>query len=383
MFLLFSILLSAFYVFIQTRYTKGWKALPEWKMPKNYIPKTRISILIPARNEAENIRTCIESIYHQNYPKSLFEIIILDDFSEDETINIVLDLIKKAGFNNLKLIQLANHINENETQSFKKKAIELGIQHATGELIVTTDADCLAQPNWLALIASLYEIKQPKFIAAPVNFHREKNDFERFQSLDFIGMMGITGGGIQTQIMRMCNGANLAYPKTVFYEVNGFQGIDEKASGDDMMLLHKIAKQYPKEIYYLKNSTATIFTTAKSTIKGFINQRVRWSTKSSGYDEKQVTYILAAVWLFCLSIPLNIILAIFFGWQLLVIALIQFLLKIMVDYRLLKTTSTFFNRSDLMQTFLKSSFYHLCYIIMVGVLGGILKEYEWKGRKVK
>jgi cellulose synthase/poly-beta-1,6-N-acetylglucosamine synthase-like glycosyltransferase len=88
-----SILLSAFYVFIQTKYTRGWKALPEWKIPENYVPKTRISVLIPARNEAENIRICIESIYHQNYPKSLFEIIILDDFSEDETANIVLDLI--------------------------------------------------------------------------------------------------------------------------------------------------------------------------------------------------------------------------------------------------------------------------------------------------
>jgi len=383
MFIIISLLLTIFYIFIQTKYTNGWKALPEWKIPSDYIPTTKISVLIPARNEAENIKTCIESIYNQNYPKSLFEIIILDDFSEDETPNIILDLMNNHGFDNIKLLQLADYVNEDKIQSFKKKAIEIGIGKAEGELIVTTDADCLVQENWLQLMANMYETKAAKFIAAPVNFYQEKNDFERFQSLDFIGMMGITGGGIYTKIMRMCNGANLAYPKSAFYEVNGFSGIDNNASGDDMMLLHKIAKLYPDDIFYLKNQTATVFTTAKSTIKGFINQRVRWSTKSSGYDEKQVTYILASVWLFCLSIPLHAIFALFFGWQLLVIAAIQFILKSIVDYRLLKTTSTYFKRNDLMRTFLKSSFYHLCYIIVVGFLGGILKEYEWKGRKVK
>jgi glycosyltransferase involved in cell wall biosynthesis len=383
MFLLFSILLSFFYVFIQTKYTSGWKALPEWKIPENFIPKTKVSILIPARNEAENIENCIQSIYNQNYPKALFEIIILDDFSDDETAKIVLQFINDKGFNNLKLIQLADYVNETEIQSFKKKAIEIGIKEATGELIMATDADCIAQPNWLRLTTSLYEIKQPKFIAAPVNFHQEKNDFERFQSLDFIGMMGITGAGIQTKIMRMCNGANLAYPKTIFNEVNGFKGIENLASGDDMMLLHKIAKKYPNDIYYLKNAAATIFTTAKPTIRSFLNQRIRWSTKSNGYDERQVTFILAGVWLFCLSIPLNILLSIFFGWQSLLVVFLQLLLKNIVDYQLLKTTTSYFNRSDLMKTFLKSSFYHLAYIIVVGFLGGVLKEYEWKGRKVK
>lgn len=381
--MLISVMLSIFYFLIQTIYTYGWKALLEWQIPQNFIPKTKISILIPARNEAENIETCIQSIYNQNYPKSLFEIIILDDFSEDKTPEIVLHLINNKGFSNLKLIQLVDYVNPNDIQSFKKKAIEIGIQQATGELIISTDADCVAQVNWLQLMSSLYEIKQPKFIAAPVNFHQEKNDFERFQSLDFIGMMGITGAGIQTQIMRMCNGANLAYPKTIFDQVGGFEGIDNKASGDDMMLLHKIAKRYPNDIYYLKNSTATIFTTAKPTIKSFLSQRVRWSTKSSGYDERQVTFILAAVWLFCLSIPLNILLSIFFGWYFLCLAFLQLLLKNIVDYQLLSTTTTYFNRADLMKSFLKSSFYHLAYIIVVGFLGGILKEYEWKGRKVK
>ncbi|MFK7948695.1 MAG: glycosyltransferase [Saprospiraceae bacterium] len=363
-------------------YTEGWKVLPIWTIPDNFEPKTKITILIPARNEADNINSCINSILKQTYPNHLFEVIILDDFSEDETPQLVKNYSKK-GFTNIRLLQLADYISPTETQSFKKKAIEIGIHHATGALIITTDADCIVQPNWLLFIASIYQEKQPKFIAAPVNFHQEQNDFERFQSLDFIGMMGITGSGIHTKIMRMCNGANLAYPKSIFTEVNGFQGIDNHASGDDMMLLQKIARVYPSDIVYLKNQNATTFTTAKPTIKSFINQRVRWSTKSKGYEEKQVTAILISVWLFCVSIPLTFLSSLFFGKIALIVGVGQLVIKIIADYRLLKTTSDFFNRSDLMQTFVKSSVYHLCYIIIVGFLGGIVQKYEWKGRSVK
>lgn len=381
-YIIITILLSIFYLIIQTVYTEGWKALPVWNTPNDFQPKTKISILIPARNEAENIENCIDSILNQTYPKDMFEVIVLDDFSEDKTAELVKQYAKK-GFTNIQLLQLANHISPNATQSFKKKAIEIGIRQAKGELIITTDADCVVQPNWLTLMASIYQEKQPKFIAAPVNFHHEQNDFERFQSLDFIGMMGITGSGIYTKIMRMCNGANLAYPKSIFTEVNGFQGIDTHASGDDMMLMQKIARIYPNDIVYLKNQTATTFTTAKPTLKSFINQRVRWSTKSKGYEERQVTAILIGVWLFCVSIPLTFLSSLWFGKLALIIGFGQLLIKMMADYRLLKTTSTFFYRSDLMQTFVKSSVYHLFYIIAVGFLGGVIQKYEWKGRRVQ
>lgn len=376
-----SITLSIFYIAIQTIYTEGWKTLPTWTIPPNFLPKTKISVLIPARNEADNIENCIDSILRQLYPLSLFEIIVIDDFSQDETAELVRHYIKN-GHNNIQLIQLAHQISPDKIQSFKKKSIEIGVSQAKGELIVTTDADCITQPNWLRLIASLYQIKKPKFIAAPVNFYQEKNSFERFQSLDFIGMMGITGAGIHTKIMSMCNGANLAYPKAIFMEMKGFQDIDKHASGDDMMLMQKIAKVYPDKIEFLKNPDATTFTKTQETLTSFINQRVRWSTKSKGYEEKQMTLILFGVWLFSLNIFISLLLSLFVGTFTLLLGSGQFLLKMIVDYRLLKTTSAYFNRSDLMQTFVKSSIYHLVYIVVVGFLGGIVKKYDWKGRKV-
>lgn len=362
------------------QYIKGWEELEAWELPPNYEGKTRISVLIPARNEAENISNCIASILEQNYPMHLYEIIVLDDFSEDETVEWV--KLFQIQCPQVRLLQLQDYVQEGETQAFKKKAIEIGIQQAKGDLIVTTDADCIAQPQWLSLIASFYEAKNVKFIAAPVNFHKEKNILERFQSLDFMGMMGIAGGGIQRQFMRMCNGANLAYPKSIFAEVDGFEGINQLASGDDMLLMQKVAERYPDGIGYLKNNAATTFTEAKLTLRSFLNQRIRWSTKSSSYREKLVTFILAMVFFFCCNIFLNLLLLPRCP-ALLAVLLGSLLVKAGMDYWFLSRMSDFFDRRDLLRSFLPSFFLHTAYIAVVGFLANIKTTYEWKGRQVK
>ncbi|MEM9990422.1 MAG: glycosyltransferase [Bacteroidota bacterium] len=380
-YLLFSILLSVGYVAIMWQYIQGWKELPTWEIPKNYTPKTTISVLIPARNEGENIANCLNAVLEQDYPDHLYEVIVLDDFSEDDTADWV-RLFQVQCCPQVQLIELRDHIRADETQSFKKKALEIGIQKAMGELIVTTDADCVVQPQWLSLIASFYEITDAKFIAAPVNFYQEKSSLERFQSLDFMGMMGIAGGGIQRNFMRMCNGANLAYPKAVFEAVLGFEGIDKLASGDDMLLMQKVAAQYPDGIGYLKSRAATTFTRAKPDIRSFLNQRIRWSTKSSSYREHLVTLILAMVFFFCCNILLCAFLALFVPllWYVL---LGLFAVKAIMDYWLLKQMSTFFQRRDLMRSFLPAFFMHTIYIAIVGVLANLKTTYEWKGREVR
>ena len=138
--------------------------------------------------------------------------------------------------------------------------METAIGLAKGNLIVTTDADCIVQPEWLQTIASYYEEFGPVFIAAPVVYtnplHGDsffKKLLKIFQSLDFITLQGITGASVYKKFHNMCNGANLAYEKKVFNEVGGFEGIDQIASGDDMLLMHKIQKIYPGRIQYLKS----------------------------------------------------------------------------------------------------------------------------------
>ena len=246
---------------------------------------------------------------------------------------------------------------------FKKRAIEAAIGAAKGELIVTTDADCLAQPNWLNLIAEYYEKTGKYFIAAPVNFHEEKTYFERFQSLDYMGMMGVTGAGVEGKFTNMCNGANLAYQKKLFYEVGGFKGIDHVASGDDMLLMQKIARFHPNAIGFLKNPEATVFTKAKATVTGFLSQRLRWASKSSSYTEFFTVFQLATVFVFCWNILISLCLSIFYDTSFLPIFLLQFSIKTIADYFFLNMMSRFFNRTDLMRPFLPLQYLHILYII--------------------
>lgn len=365
-------------MWIMWLYISNWEALEVWETPKDYLPKTKISVIIPVRNESENIQNCIQSILSQKYPAHLFEVIVIDDHSVDDTYSI----LKSNDDPRLKVLRLADFIDDKNEKSFKKKAIQIAIDQADGNLIATTDGDCIAPGRWLQRMAHLFESKNVKFIAAPVNFYKENSLLEYFQSIDFTGMMGITGAGIQGGFMNMCNGANLAYSKKAFYEVDGFTGINHLASGDDMLLMQKIAKKFPGEIAYLKNKEATIQTKAQETWEGFFNQRIRWASKSSDYKEWKVTAMLGAVWLFCIALFMTFISIAFFGLAGLLMLLYPLLVKVLMDYFLLSKTTRFFDRQDLMKYFLPAQFMHIFYIVSVGTLSIFIKKYKWKGRSV-
>jgi len=182
------------------------------------------------------LQNCLQSILQNNYPPSLFEIIVADDFSTDKTAEIVESFCKE--YSNVKLLRMQDKISY-KINSYKKKAIETGIAESSFEWIVTTDADCLVSSEWLSLLDAYIQKTHSLFVAAPVMFISTKSFLGIFQSLDFISLQGITAASVSAGIHSMCNGANLAYEKKTFYAVNGFAGIDNIASGDDMLLMQK------------------------------------------------------------------------------------------------------------------------------------------------
>lgn len=366
-----AVVLGMGYAIIIFQCMKAWNALPYWEIPTDWSPQTFASILVPARNEEENLSTCLQTLLDQKYPSNLFEIIVIDDHSDDDTVAVA----KRLNAENLTVLSLKG-------KTHKKAAIELGIEKAKGDLIITTDADCLANENWLALITSFYESKKAKFIAAPVNFHEEQNTFERFQSLDFIGMMGVTGAGIQTQKLSLCNGANLAYEKQAFYEVDGFKNIDGIASGDDILLLEKFQKAFPERVFFLKNKAATILTKAKPTLKEFINQRLRWAAKTGFYKNRTTVFIQNWVGAFSLFIVAMFFLIPFRGMLPLRLFVYSLVFKSIIDFFYLRKMTIFFERKDLMREFISAQVWHLFYIVLVGGGSFFYKETEWKGRKV-
>lgn len=351
-------------------YWQAWNSIPTF-IAKEKTATTKISVIIPARNEEENIGNLLEALLAQSYPGNLYEIIVVDDHSIDRTAGIVL------GYSRAKLISLK----EDEINSYKKKAIETGIAAATGELIVTTDADCIPGSLWLETVASFYETNTPVFIAAPVSIECNNDIVQIFQSIDFMVLQGITGAVVYKKSMSMCNGANLAYTKKVFTEVQGFEGIDKIASGDDMLLMHKIRTAHPEKVDYLKSQDAIVRTPALKTWKAFFNQRIRWASKATFYDDKKIFLVLMVVYLFNFSF-LVLAVAGFFNWYYWLWLLGLLVAKTIVEYPFFISVSKFFNKTWAVKMFFFFQPLHILYTIISGLFGQFGK-YEWKGRKVR
>ena len=334
------------------------------------MPHTKISVIIPARNEESNIGFLLTALQQQTYSKELFEVIVIDDHSEDRTAAIV------KQFSNAKLLQLA----DDNINSYKKKAIETGIAAATGELIVTTDADCWPPENWLQTIAAFKEEKQAVFIAAPVVINCNSSLVQIFQAVDFMVLQGITGAGVYTKKLSLCNGANMAYEKKAFFEVGGFTGVDHIASGDDMLLMHKIWKKYPDKVHYLRSKEAIVSTQPVTTWKAFFNQRIRWASKAKQYDDKRILPVLILVYLFNLSF-IVLLIGGFWNHSYWLAAWLFWLLKTIIELPFFKSLAGFFNKQWAVKWFVFFQPLHIFYTLLSGLFGQFGK-YEWKGRKV-
>ena len=368
-----SLALTFFYAFLILFLRSGWQKIPDFT--KNGIaPFTKVSVLIAARNEEEKIHLTIEDILAQNYPKELLEIIIVDDHSTDKTSEIISSYANKG----VKLIKL----NEKEPlNSYKKKAIAEAIKLSNGELIVATDADCLMKPNWLNTIVNMFETGDYNLISSPVVYFEEKSLFERLQTLEFLYLIGLGAAGIGNRMPSTCNGANLAYKKSVFVELGGFKGIDELASGDDELFLHKVAFAHPNTIGFCKSEDAIVFTHGKPNLKEFIQQRKRWASKSVKYKDKKLIFVAVAVWLFNISLLVNFLLAFIYPDFLKLVA-VQFLIKFSAELFFIDLLTEFSKRKNLIYNLFLLTFLHPIYIIFIGFAGNSGK-YNWKGRMVK
>ncbi|MGI9158273.1 MAG: glycosyltransferase [Saprospiraceae bacterium] len=383
LFTFFSLLLAFFYAALMSLYRIGWRRLPVWSPPTDYRPKLALSVLVPARNEAAQITDCLATISAQDYPPGLLEILVIDDHSEDGTAEVV----EKIGADDarIRLIRLSDHLDPaRPIVAYKKKALEIAVAQARGAVIVTTDADCLAPANWLRLLASVFETRpDAQFVTAPVLLHRERGLLQRFQSLDLIGLMGVTGAGIHLGFQRMGNGANMAFRPGAFEAVQGYAGNTDRASGDDLFLMQKVAVRYPDGIFFLKNPEAAVRTLAPAGLGGFLGQRIRWASKNAALCEWPIRLSLALLWLFCCSILVVGLLALFHPARMLPLAIGLAGVKMGADWLHLRVLTRFFGRGDLLRSFLPAVLLHVLYVVFVGAIGLRAGRYAWKGRIVR
>ncbi|MFD2597883.1 glycosyltransferase [Sphingobacterium corticis] len=336
---------------------------------------SRVSVLIAARNEEENIGRTLDCLVTQNFPEDRLEIIVVDDHSTDRTAEIVRTYAPYG----VRLLQMDEG---DKLNSYKKLAISKAIDISTGDIIMTTDADCRMGPNWVQTVVKFMDEGGLEMVSSPVAYHEEKSRFERLQTLEFLYLIGLGASGIGNGVPTTCNGANLAYRKETFFRVGGFKGIDDLASGDDELLLHKVSEEAADRIGFCKSKEAIVYTDAKPTLASFISQRKRWASKSTKYKDKRIVVLGVVIWLFNLALiwgTLRFLLELpTFNWTFAFCVM----LKISVEWVFLQPITDFVGRKELMRYLPFLSFAHTVYLVYIGVAGNMGK-YDWKGRTVK
>ena len=368
-------IISLLYLFLIGSFIIGFNKLPTFKLI-NTAPKIKFTIIVPFRNEADNLLALFNSFSKLNYPNNLYEIILVNDGSSDDFKPLINTFKKENPKLNFRKIN-----NLRKSNSPKKDALNTAINSANFDWIITTDADCVVPEKWLLIFNDFIKKNETVFIAAPVLFKGKTNFLFHFQSLNFISLIGTTIGSFGIKKPFMCNGANLCFKKEAFFKVNGYNENLSIASGDDVFLLEKMIRFYPNNVHYLKNNFALVKTNSQKSWSNFIQQQLRWASKTSSYKNsfaKLVGMLVLAENILLISL---LILA-FIKPDLWILFITIFLLKLIIDSVLLIQTSNYFKRKFSIFNILTISLFYPFFIGFIGFLS-FFNKYEWKGRTFK
>ena len=370
-FFLILILLVLCYSLLIGFFTAGWY--------KNSIRKTDhktdypfISVIIPFRNEASNLYGLIQNLKSQDYSPEKFEILFSNDFSDDQGVEIINKEIRKLS--NFFLIQ-----SYEKDKPGKKAAIERAANRARGEIIVNTDSDCSMGKEWLELIGCEFINPDLQMLLAPVNIeYSTKSLFSKFQSLEFMSLMGVTGGSANMGFPIMANGANMAIRKGTMLEAQVKMRGRKLLSGDDMFLLLAVKKMYPGKIRFLKNKKAIVKTKSADSLPEFFKQRARWSSKSTSYSDVFTIFTgitVAAINIFImLMIP-----GLLFNPELLKPLAILWIIKFIVDFPILAGVAGFMGKGRLLWLYVPLQFLYPFYVTFTLIIA-VFARTNWKSR---
>ena len=353
-------------------YTIGWYLLKN-SSPVTNVPLTTVSVLVALRNETPHIENLLHDLIKQDYPPDLFEIILADDHSEDGSADLIRVFIEKNPLFNIRLVSV--------TGTGKKAALSEANMLASGQFVLVTDADCSLHPAWISTMTGIFRQQEVKLILGPVVLEPGTGFFGKLQTLEFMSLIGSTAGACRMGIPAMANGANLGYDRAAVGQLGDNILNHHFASGDDVFLLHAILKTYGKRsVAFALHEAALVRTEAQPTVKSFLQQRMRWVSKSRGYSQAAIILPALIVFVFNLALLSLLCLAFFFPF-LLAVYLLLTMFKFMIDYPLLSGVSSFMKNRRLLVWALPLEFIYPVYVVFVAVAGNIA-GISWKGRKI-
>jgi poly-beta-1,6-N-acetyl-D-glucosamine synthase len=368
------VITGGIYITVIAFFLYGWEKLRPFDPYVNNC-KTTISVIIPIRNEETTITRLLQALNLQDYPTDLYEIIVIDDHSCDQS----LEKVRQCQKSNCRILSLPEHV------SGKKMAIRYGIETSNNQLIITTDADCCMGDKWLRCLAAYFEKKEPVMILGPVladqaNSGRQKSVLASMQELELLSLLVSTAGAAAIGYPIMCNGANLAFVRSVYPEIRYLYDNTKVRSGDDIFALLTLKKIHPGRIHFIKSKDAAVYASMPLTLNSFIGQRKRWTAKAKFYNDPAI--IITAFVVF--AINLLLLISLLFG----IIKgdfsyfLILFFMKSAIDFPALQRVTSFFDKKKLMRWFpVVQSFYFL--YVCFTVFAAFISPIKWKGRLIQ
>jgi glycosyltransferase involved in cell wall biosynthesis len=331
-----------------------------------------ISIVLSARNEASHIAECIHQIEKQNFSRDSFEIILVDDNSEDQTYQLAEEKLHNSGIS-YKFIKQSIHLG-------KKYNLTIAIQKAQGDVIVTTDADIIYRhPNWLLTISNYFRTHSPDLLVMPVDFENRTGLLETFQIVENIALTGVTAGYCGIQKPFLCNGANLAFKKNAYNQVKGYQSHMHISSGEDVLFLEEIKKINSKSIHYSLQRELIVKTSPLKSLNDFFQQRLRWAYKAK-YNSNHLNFFAGFIVMAANLLFLALFVAILKKSAIIPYLSIFALSKFVFDFLLLFLASDFLGRVKYIWWLIPFECVYWIYALIVGISSLFYKPY-WKGKK--
>jgi len=366
MLILFLIISAILFLYVLqiSRYSFGWI---KTKNISQEIFSPKVSIVIAIRNEEKQIPKLLKSLESQGYSNNKLEVILVNDHSTDNTLL----LLESSDLDFLQILNLP------EGKFGKKDAITMAVSIACGDIILVSDADCSFTPNWVQIMVRYFANNDVKLVSGPVAFNRKIGVFQSLQALEFSSLIVSGAGAIGINNAIFCNGANMAYRKEVFLELNNFHN-SSTVSGDDVFLLHSVKAKYPNSIVFANDEGAIVKTESTQNFSEFINQRKRWTAKSSYYIDKASIYVSYLVLLTNLTFVF-LFSMLFFNNFFFQFFMFFYLIKFIIDLLLLYPILMFLNQKYLLKWIFIFEFFYSFYIILI-VLFSFTTKFEWKGR---
>ncbi|MBX2946010.1 MAG: glycosyltransferase [Cyclobacteriaceae bacterium] len=365
------LILFLLYLILMIFLLEGWRIATRSTATITSTPL--ISIVIAVRNEADQIQNLLDDIARQEYPSDKVEVWVVNDHSEDETVEVVDEWAKQYPDRRFQVINLPSG------KAGKKAAITEGVNQASGEIILTTDGDCRVSPTWLASVASQFT-ESAQLLVGAVRLYPVTSVFEKLQMMEFASLIGTGAATLGWGTPTMCNGANLAYRKSAFFEVDGYSGNEQIPSGDDEFLLRKIFRRYPNGIRFNATTSGVVDASPLATWPEFFNQRVRWAGKWWAHGVGVSALLALFIFSFHVSVVGLVVLG-FVGtvaWQdVMLLLTVKAIAEGVFLFRVLKFLRVSFNTAS----FFTLQVVYPLYVIFFALTANFLRA-DWRGRRI-